>query len=166
MNIFWLDKDIKKCAEYHCDSHVVKMITELAQMMCAPFHLFNIEVPYKLTHKNHPCTKWVCNSIHNWLIARNIVIALNDEWKYRYNHSDKNHKSYDVVMSLPISKLAYKLTSRYTSYPLAMPDQYKIGINKNNLNDVVKAYRTYYIYEKQHLRKYTKRNIPSWFEIK
>jgi hypothetical protein len=29
MNIFVLDWDVKKCAEYHNDKHVVKMILEL-----------------------------------------------------------------------------------------------------------------------------------------
>ena len=28
MNIFILDEDPKKAAEYHCDKHVVKMILE------------------------------------------------------------------------------------------------------------------------------------------
>ena len=34
MNIFYLDKDPKKAAEYSCDKHVVKMILESAQMLC------------------------------------------------------------------------------------------------------------------------------------
>ena len=33
MNIFVLDDDIEKCARYHCDKHVVKMILESAQML-------------------------------------------------------------------------------------------------------------------------------------
>ena len=33
MNIFYLDKDPKTCAEMHCDKHVVKMIIEYAQLM-------------------------------------------------------------------------------------------------------------------------------------
>jgi len=28
MNIFLLDKNPEKCAKYHCDKHVVKMILE------------------------------------------------------------------------------------------------------------------------------------------
>ena len=34
MNIFYLDKDPVKAAEYSCDKHVVKMILESAQMLC------------------------------------------------------------------------------------------------------------------------------------
>ena len=34
MNIFVLDLDPQKAAEYHCNKHVVKMILESAQMLC------------------------------------------------------------------------------------------------------------------------------------
>ncbi|SER70381.1 hypothetical protein SAMN05421690_10568 [Nitrosomonas sp. Nm51] len=34
MNIFVLDLDIKKCAQYDCDQHVSKMILESAQLLC------------------------------------------------------------------------------------------------------------------------------------
>ena len=34
MNIFILDKDIEKCAQYHCDKHLIKMILESAQLLC------------------------------------------------------------------------------------------------------------------------------------
>jgi deoxyribose-phosphate aldolase len=33
MNIFILDTDIKKCAEYHLDKHCVKMILETTQLL-------------------------------------------------------------------------------------------------------------------------------------
>ena len=35
MNIFVLDRDPELAAKYHCDKHVVKMVLESAQMMCA-----------------------------------------------------------------------------------------------------------------------------------
>jgi hypothetical protein len=33
MNIFYLDKNPRKCAKYHCDKHVLKMIIEYAQLI-------------------------------------------------------------------------------------------------------------------------------------
>ena len=33
MNIFYLDRDVKTCATYHNDKHVVKMILEYAQLL-------------------------------------------------------------------------------------------------------------------------------------
>ena len=37
MNIFHLDKNPIKCAEYHCDKHVVKMILETSQMLSTAY---------------------------------------------------------------------------------------------------------------------------------
>lgn len=34
MNLFYLDKNLDKCAEYHVDKHVNKMILEAAQLLC------------------------------------------------------------------------------------------------------------------------------------
>jgi hypothetical protein len=51
MNIFYLDKDPETCAQYHCDKHVVKMILETAQLLCATQWLCGTEAPYRLTHK-------------------------------------------------------------------------------------------------------------------
>ena len=38
MNIFILDKNPKKAAEYHCDKHVIKMILETSQLLCSVFY--------------------------------------------------------------------------------------------------------------------------------
>jgi hypothetical protein len=66
MNIFVLDRDVKKCAEYHNDKHVVKMILETAQLLCGVHHMTESgygDVPYKLSHKNHPCSIWARENI-------------------------------------------------------------------------------------------------------
>ena len=34
MNLFYLDEDLDKCAEYHVDKHIVKMPLEVAQICC------------------------------------------------------------------------------------------------------------------------------------
>ena len=34
MNLFYLDDDFEKCAEYHVDKHIVKMPLEVAQLLC------------------------------------------------------------------------------------------------------------------------------------
>lgn len=35
MNIFVLDTNPQKAAEYHCNKHICKMLLESAQMLCA-----------------------------------------------------------------------------------------------------------------------------------
>jgi hypothetical protein len=34
MNLFYLDENLDKCAEYHVDKHIVKMPLEAAQLLC------------------------------------------------------------------------------------------------------------------------------------
>ena len=61
MNIFVLDQNIEKCAKYHCDKHVIKMILESAQMLSSVVRIQGFDIGYKLTHKNHPCSIWAGN---------------------------------------------------------------------------------------------------------
>jgi hypothetical protein len=105
MNIFVLDNDPKKCAEAHCDKHVVKMILEHAQLMCTAHHMqpnttMQYDIPYKQTHTNHPCAVWVRQSLDNYRWLYSMTDYLNDEYKRRFNH-DVNHKSFDVINNLP-----------------------------------------------------------------
>jgi len=156
MNIFVLDYDHKKNAEYHCNIHTSKMLVETAQLLCSTYYFTNQEYlsPYKLTHKNHPCSVWTRSSLSNWLWLRDLGIALYEEYKFRYG--DKDHKSGDIILDLEIPNLP---DVGLTEFVQCMPDEYK---NKC----AVKAYRDYYIGEKQHLLKYTRREIPEWLVIK
>mgnify|MGYP001825078254 FL=1 len=84
MNIFILDKDIEKCAQYHCDQHVVKMILESVQMLCTALNKKGFSTPYKSTHMNHPCVLWVEESFDNYSWLKNLSLALNSEYRFRY----------------------------------------------------------------------------------
>ena len=66
MNIFKLDESPVVSAKYACDKHVVKMILESAQMLCAVHP--EGTAPYKRSFYNHPCTKWVRESNLNIFI--------------------------------------------------------------------------------------------------
>ena len=154
MNIFILDTNPIICAQYHNDKHVVKMILESTQLLSNAVILSGFESPYKLSHKNHPCTKWACESLDNWFWLYQLTEALNDEWKFRFNH-DKNHKSFEVARHLHIPKLPNK---GLTPFALAMPSDYKS-------NDPVNSYRQYYLHDKTHLAKWTRRIIPFWWNI-
>ena len=107
MNIFVLDYDIKKCARYHCDKHVVKMILESAQMLSATVRLNGVNQGYAITHKNHPCSKWARESISNWKWLRKLASELNREYKFRFERKN-NHKSYDLIQELTIPKIKDK----------------------------------------------------------
>lgn len=155
MNIFILDKDVKKCAMYHADKHVVKMITEHVQILSA---VIRKQFPtndnvYRLTHKNHPCTIWAGESLANFLYLISLTEALGEEYTFRYG---KQHKA---LLKLPeIYKMSKHLTFKkfiMTPFAQAMPEQYR------NAN-AVQAYRDYYKGDKQHLFKWKNREIPNW----
>lgn len=154
MNIFLLDKDPLVNAQYYTDKHVVKMILESVQMLSTAVRLSGVDAGYRATHKNHPCSIWVRESASNFMYLYDLVEALHDEWRFRFNHPDtKEHKSFTVMKSLPLPD---QFPSEGPTPPaLAMPDQYKS-------DDPIEAYRAYYCGEKQHLFNWTKRETPYW----
>lgn len=154
MNIFVLDYDPKVAAISHCDKHVVKMILESAQIMCTVQHKLGVDdIPYRATHHNHPCTIWAGESQQNYEWLYQLAEALHDEWQYRFNHGEDDiHKSWQVIKDLPTPDLP---DIGMTKPRMAMPEEY-------HNDDVVTAYRTYYINDKADLLQYTKRNKPNW----
>jgi hypothetical protein len=152
MNIFFLDSDPTKIAEYHCDKHIVKMVLETAQLLCGVHWACGGEAPYRLSHKNHPCAVWARESQANYEYLCEIGLALCAEYTYRYG---KKHKSEDVIMwcTLNIPSLT---RSEMTEPPKAMPDEYKDSC-------IITSYRNYYNNAKSHFAKWTKREMPIWF---
>ena len=154
MNIFVLDENIEKCAEYHCDQHVVKMILESVQMLCTVLNKKGISTPYKSTHINHPCVLWVEQSFDNFSWLKSLAFALNKEFRFRFEKK-QDHKSISVLNE--ISAYGYK-NRGLTEFAQAMPEKYKVP------GDPVKAYRKFYIGEKMTFAKWTKRSIPGWVQ--
>lgn len=157
MNIFLLDWDVQKCAKYHCDKHVVKMILETAQLLCSAHHVTDskLEIPYKLAHKNHPCSIWVRESLSNYFYLCELGLELCKEYTYRYG---KRHKSQDVI-EWCVTNLVKICDKGITEPPKAMPDEYKT-------KDVIQSYRNYYIGAKKEFAYWKKRDIPTWFSEK
>lgn len=152
MNIFILSTDPLQAAKWHCDKHVVKMILETFQVLCAAFHLQGIEAPYKLTHKNHPCTKWAMESKENFEWVLSLGRALCDEYTERYKKIHKSVEVYNWIVENK-AKLTFPKTEQ-TPFILAMPDEYKTS-------DPVESYRNYYRSGKKHLHNW-KQNKPNW----
>jgi hypothetical protein len=158
MNIFYLDEDIIKNAQYHCNRHVVKMITEYTQILCNTYYTTsNIpESIYKSTHNNHPCCIWARESLSNWLWLKEMSIGLYKEYQYRYG---KEHKAGELAKTLPMPNIQ---DIGITTRPQAMPVQYREL-------DTIDAYRNYYRSEKIHLIfnnnqniGYKNREVPNW----
>lgn len=154
MNIFILDKNINKCAKFHCDQHVVKMILESVQILCTSLNKKGFATPYKSTHINHPCVLWVEGSYDNFSWLSELALALNDEYKYRYRKTT-NHSSINVLEE--ISNIKFE-SFGLTEFSQAMPDQYKVS------GDAVSAYRKFYVGEKMKFAKWTRRKPPAWIK--
>ncbi|MBA8755322.1 MULTISPECIES: pyrimidine dimer DNA glycosylase/endonuclease V [Wolbachia] len=167
MNIFVLDENPVIAARMLCDKHIVKMPLETAQLLSNVFSTAlkapnpfvsitnqNIEVPYKLTHKNHPCSLWARQSKGNffWLIKYGRELCKEYTWRYK-----RKHKSEEVIDWCDSNKnlLVFQSTD-IKPFVQALPDQYKSSHS-------VKAYREYYLKEKMRFAKWEKgREVPDW----
>jgi len=154
MNIFILDNDIKKCAEYHCDQHVIKMILESVQILCTALYKHGIPTSYKPTHQKHPCVLWAEHSYDNFIWLKKLAKELNEEYKYRFDKTN-DHKSISVLNE--ISAFRYDKQG-LTEFVQAMPEKYKFKGNP------ILAYRKFYIGEKLGFARWTKREIPFWIK--
>jgi len=95
----------------------------------------------------------VGRSLSNWLWLRRLTLALNREYLYRFS-SVSDHESARIarILSPPLI-----CDVGLTEFAQTMPDKYNVP------GDPVQAYRSFYIGEKSHLAKWTRRMIPKWF---
>ena len=179
MNIFYLDHDVRKCAEMHNDKHVVKMILEYAQLLSTAHRVLdgtiidrlspsgrkqkayvltdNRESPlYSATHINHPSAIWVRKTHQNYMWLAELLEMLCGEYTHRY---EKTHKvERDGLMQLLKNEFPRNIPiGAFTAPTPAMPDDVKVP------GDSLASYRKYYINNKTHLANWKKRPVPEWF---
>lgn len=135
----------------YVNSHVLKILVESLQLLCSAHHLHpNGYTPiYKLTHRSHPCSKWVRESLTNFQWLHCLALELCKEYTYRYGKIHKCEQYLKEMTEPSIPDIGF------TTPPQCMPDEYKD-------DDVVKAYRTYYKFGKAHLHLWKMRPIPSF----
>ena len=178
MNIFYLDKDPKVCAQYHLDKHVVKMIVEYAQLMSTAHRVLDgkeyydlsknnrrvkrFKLPnkyldrviYKACHINHPSAIWTRHSDENYKWLFKLWNELCKEYTYRYK---KQHATF-MKLGVDLVKVPKNIPKgEFTQPTPAMPDYCKDA-------DSLVAYRKYYINEKMYMAKYTGRELPEWLK--
>lgn len=155
MNIFIFDKDPIIAASYVPNCYTVKMPIESAQMLCTTSHYFGVPAPYKISYLNHPCTRWIRESLsnYNWLI--NHAIALCEEYTKRY---EKIHASQKIIEFCLNCGGKPEIDKGLTPFVQAMPDNYRNS-------DAVIAYRNYFIGEKSKIALWKPPStIPYWFK--
>lgn len=129
------------------------MILESVQILCTVLNKMDMKTPYKSTHSQHPCVLWVGQSFDNFLWLKDLALCLNDEYRYRFD-KQTDHRSIEVLRSISGHRYA---RHGLTPFAQAMPDEYK------NPGDAVNAYRRFYIAEKQHFARWSRREKPKWF---
>lgn len=159
MNIFVLDSNPRLAAQYHCDKHCSKMILETAQLLSTAHHVLGspnciLDNIYKPTHVNHPCAKWVRETLGNYLWTYQLYLELCKEFRFR---RILDHKSSELFAHLSIWPKDIRLISM-TPFALAMPEDCKI-------DDAVEAYRNYYLRYKQSIATWNwGREAPDWWK--
>ena len=178
MNIFYLDRDPKVCAQMHNDKHVVKMILEYAQLLSTAHRILDgklveglsksgrkakrYELPdqrdqllYTATHSNHPSAVWCRQTSMNYDWLYSLFVESCNEYTHRYG---KVH--------VTDNKLRHALSHRpknigrsevWQDPTPAMPDIYKVASNG------VESYRNYYLGDKREMSRWTNRHMPTWF---
>lgn len=153
MNIFVISPNQQDCAEMLDDKRLQKMILESAQMLSAALHRHGGNPPYKLSHKNHPCTLWTGDSKENYIWHLGLLQAMHDEYVSR---RAKTHKSYiDCFQTL---KDQACLIPQYDLTPFANCSLFK-GM------DVFEAYRMTMIEKWKNDKiapKWSNRSRPDW----
>jgi hypothetical protein len=176
MNIFYLDKNPKTCAEMHVDKHCVKMILEYAQLLSTAHRVLDGTISvglsasgrkktsyvinddrdgilYSATHINHPSAIWVRQSEQNyrWLFA--LFCELLKEYTYRYG---KLHACEKLVTTLGRPPKNIDMDKPFTEPTPAMPDDYKVA------GDSIQSYHNYYLGDKQRMFSWKNRQTPTW----
>lgn len=174
MNIFYLSNDPTQCAEWMVDRHVVKMILETAQLLSTAHRVldgtqyvdkqsgrsikrWSLEderehVIYKATHVNHPSAIWTRQAVENYNWLFDHFVALNNEYKYRFEKTHETSKLGLWLNSPPLNLKDWDMTEMCS----AMDTKYIVS------KDPVDNYRNYYKFGKTHLHKWTKREKPEW----
>ena len=185
MNIFVLDENPYTAAEMQCDKHVVKMVTESAQMLSTVHRMLDGEmyteksangrnikrwrldddredVLMKACHTGHPCTLWTMDSTNNYRWHYSHYCALAEEYEHRYG---KKHGAFsrDTEIGKMLARFPKKLYDRRgpTPFRLAMKANPECMVE----GDPVQSYRNFYHTKQDRFKMaWTKRDIPSWFQ--
>ena len=165
MNIFFLHTNPRKCARWHCDKHVVKMLLETCQLLYTCHWMMGrtdfSSAPlrkdggrgYKKAHWNHPCSKWLRLSLscYKWLTT--LGLELLREYEFRY--PGKTHGCAEHIKWLHYNAPPDLADNGWVEPFKAMPDIYKSF-------DSVSSYRRYYNGAKRDIHKWTGRHVPHW----
>jgi hypothetical protein len=186
MNIFVLDPSPILAARAQHDRHVVKMILESCQMLsgaaqhseCKRLQFllddFERELLYKPTHTNHPASKWVRESLHNFVWLTIHLDELLREYHRRF--PGKTHKCSNLRFAfasmcgkmvggsfytregnaLVPTQAVMEFAKLHTRFVYCGSDLHFTYQGETNNSRVIDSYRRYYIAEKVSGNRWTR----------
>lgn len=142
MNIFVTSFDPVKAARYLDDQRIIKMMTESVQMLSTACRVMGIDHPslFRKTHENHPCSVWVRAGRDNFSWLHEHALALQDEWRRRWNHK-KTSRSIERFKEAKGLKCLKLLPSCGTPFVNCAANS-TYGLDFKHL-EIRKAYRMY-----------------------
>ena len=141
MNIFVLHENPIEAARLVPVKVASKMALEAAQMLAVACYIHKMRLPHKKdgdyyshkNHKDHPCTKWVCQSKANmkWTLeyAKELCVQ-------HFNFFNKMPAQMNALNEVLGQMYTDVDSANHTPFYLEMPDEFKT-------DDVVESYRTY-----------------------
>lgn len=176
MNLFYLSESPQECAEFHCDRHVVKQITEQFQMLTSALlrHGANPDQLPKTKsgsspkggYPNHPVTKWHGDSYFNFMKGAEIGLALCKEYTKRYGKTHFCEAGIKFMQDNAKSLAPNFLSSTpYGMTPYAVAINEACNCRKLPFFDKlhpIDQYRCYYILDKAEIITYKFTQPPYW----
>ena len=179
MNIFYLDKDTKTCAEMHVDKHVVKMIVEYAQLLSTAHRMLDgvkteaksktgrktwrypmqdkrQDIIYQAVHYHHPSAVWCRETKEQYLWLYDLFIKLGEEYTHRYGKIHSTNAKLNEILATPPDNIKQE---GWREPPPAMSHFPQCIVP----GDSIASYKNYYVEAKSYFAKWSKRDVPDWY---
>lgn len=140
MNIFATYSCPYKSAKFLDNKRMVKMILESAQLLSSAIWLNGGKGFYKLTHKNHPVTKWTAENKNNYCWVMCHFFALCERYENRYK---KVHKSLDHKEQIIKGQFKIPLSTKPGISFVNCAENKLLGISYKHVMNPHLAYRLY-----------------------
>jgi hypothetical protein len=146
MQLFRMKEDPALNAQVYPDKYTYNQIREAGQFMTLAVWKEGGEIPCEpsVRYENHPITKWVQQSLANWLDAYGLIEACHEEWKHRYDHpAEKVHGSMEQLRTTHSEAIRVLPRDGYTLQPCVFSDEYMVHDTPQSLSDVCDNYWNY-----------------------
>ena len=165
VNIYALDQDPRRAAQYHNDRHVGKQILSTVQILTATHILedtwptASARVPSAATIVlpssivQHPCVRWCRAGSDNyrwlWYLLNDLIEEFGMRFKKTHPYAYFKSELFKRPLNLRVRPLS--------PWPQYLPPQFVRA-------DPIEAYRLFYVHKKRHLAQWSRPSMmPMWW---